>query len=371
MAKITRTAVFTGGGTAGHVFPAFPVIHRLEAAGWDILWIGSKRGIERELVPAEGIRYIPVSAGKLRRYVSLSNFIDLFRIAAGLIQSFFILRRERPGFLFSKGGFVSCPPAAAAALLGIPAFTHESDIDPGLATRLNLRFGAVLLASYTDTLGFIPPRYRGKAGVVGNPVREAIFSGDPAKGRILAGLNAGDPRPLVLVLGGSQGAAEVNNLIKGCLDNLLTSAALAHQTGSRTDTPPRRPGYIASPFFGEELPHLMAAARLVISRAGAGSVWELAASGTPGILIPLRRGTRGDQIRNAALAEERGMALTLKSGTSPDELLKLIRQLLEHPRRLEAMAESARRFPSAEASGGSPAREAAPLIIRALEEHLP
>ena len=398
MARITSTAVFTGGGTAGHVFPAFPVIQRLKDSGCDILWIGSKHGIERTLVQAEGIRYIAVPAGKLRRYFSLRNFIDLFRIAAGFLCSLLILRRERPCFLFSKGGFVSCPPAAAAAVLGIPAFTHESDIDPGLATSLNMRFGAVLLASYPDTLEFIASRYRSKALVTGNPVRDALFSGSRAKGRGFAGLDAEGPRPLVLVLGGSQGAREINSLVFGCLDNLVITAALVHQTGPQTDAPPGRPGYTAAPFFGEELPDLMAAADLVISRAGAGALWELAASGTPGILIPLRRGTRGDQIRNAALAEERGMALTLGSGAPPDELYRLIRDLLGDARRLQAMARAAQHFPCAEAprstpaggtpasgttagggpegeggttAGGGPARQAAPRIINALKEYIP
>ena len=392
MARITSKAVFTGGGTAGHVFPAFPVIQSLKHSGCDILWIGSKHGIERALVQAEGIRYIAVPAGKLRRYFSPRNFIDLFRIAAGFFRSLLILRRERPCFLFSKGGFVSCPPAAAAAVLGIPAFTHESDIDPGLATRLNMRFGAVLLASYPDTLEFIAPRYRSKALVTGNPVRDALFSGSRAKGRVFAGLDAEDPRPLVLVLGGSQGAGEINSLIFGCLDDLLITAALVHQTGPRTDVPRGRRGYTAAPFFGEELSDLMAAADLVISRAGAGALWELAASGTPGILIPLRRGTRGDQIRNAALAEERGMALMLGSGAPPDELYRLIRELLNDPRRLETMAQAARRFPCPEIPGGTtpggtpasgtgskdgttggavPARQAAPRIIDALKDYIP
>ena len=213
MARSNNTIAFTGGGTAGHVFPAFPIIDRVKRAGYEVLWIGSERGMERNLVEAAGIRYAGIPSGKLRRHWSFRNFTDLFRIVAGFWRSFRLLRRERPVLLFSKGGFVTVPPVAAARLLGIPSFTHESDVDPALSTRLNLRFGARVLVAYDETLDYLPEAFRSRAVVVGNPVRDMMFQGDAVRGRRFAGLSSRDQRPLVLVLGGSQGAREVNELI--------------------------------------------------------------------------------------------------------------------------------------------------------------
>jgi UDP-N-acetylglucosamine--N-acetylmuramyl-(pentapeptide) pyrophosphoryl-undecaprenol N-acetylglucosamine transferase len=350
MIETKRTIAFTGGGTAGHVFPAFPVIARLRALDVDVFWIGSSDGMERRLVEEAGIRYVGVPSGKLRRYFSLKNFTDLFRILAGFFAARRILKKERPQVLMSKGGFVSVPPAAAAKTLGIPCLTHESDVDPGLATRLNLKLGARPLLAYRRTLDDLSEGQKLTAEVVGNPVRDALLSGQRNEGRRLAGLADDDRRPLLLVLGGSQGAREINDLVGGCLDRLLKTCAVVHQTGPGNPALSDRSGYMNRPFFREELPHLLAAADLAVARSGAGSVWELAATRTPAVYVPLRGATRGDQLLNASVAEERGVSVTLESGADPERLASIVLELLSDSDRLENMKRSASAYAASTAA---------------------
>ena len=336
-----KIVAFAGGGTAGHVFPAFPLISRLKELGWSVFWIGSIGGMEQHLVEQEGIPFYGVSSGKFRRYFSLRNFVDLFRIAWGFLQSLMLLRRIRPGFLFSKGGFVSVPPVAAARLLKIPACTHESDVDPGLATRLNLKLGARILVSWEKTLDFLSPAMKKRAIVTGNPVRDSLIHGSRAEGRRLAELK-NDDRPLLLVLGGSQGAREINTMIFGILDKLLAFTAVVHQTGPVDGQIPARNGYWGLPFFNQELPHLLAAADIAVARAGAGTLWELAACRIPTIYIPLRTATRGDQIRNAEQAERMGFATVLDAAAAPEDLLGRIHSLFENKTQRDTMSRAAK-----------------------------
>ena len=361
MRKNNRLIAFTGGGTAGHVFPALPVIDRLRSAGFQAVWIGSRSGMERALLEEAGISYYGVPSGKFRRYFSLRNISDLFLIVAGFLRSLHILRRLRPAALFSKGGFVSVPPVAAARLLRIPSLTHESDADPGLSTRLNLKLGSRALLTYEATKTYLSPSAAEDALVVGNPVRDALFEGDAAQGRRIAGLESGDTRPLILVLGGSQGAREVNDLITGSLDKLLAFAAIVHQTGPGNPAFPDRPGYMSRPFFNEELPHLLAAADLAVARSGAGSVWELAATATPAIFIPLRSATRGDQLLNASMAQEAGMSITLDKGMDSENFLGIVTELLTDAPRLESMRRSTSSYP---------AKDSADRITAILKEYL-
>ncbi|OQX29424.1 MAG: undecaprenyldiphospho-muramoylpentapeptide beta-N-acetylglucosaminyltransferase [Spirochaeta sp. LUC14_002_19_P3] len=354
-----KIIAFTGGGTAGHVFPAFPVISRLQKNGYEVFWIGSAGGMEKQLTEQAGIRYYGISAGKLRRYWSWQNVLDIFRIIVGVIQSFFLLKRLKPTLLFSKGGFVSVPPVAAARLLGIKSFTHESDADPGLATRINMKLGAYPLVAYERTLNHLPDAYRIKGRAVGNPIRDEIFKGDREKGREIAGLSLDNEKPLLLVLGGSLGARKINDLIFNTLDNLLPLLAVVHQTGSGNPGQPDRPGYLCRPFFNQELPHLLAAADIVVSRSGAGAVWELAAVAVPTIFIPLKTASRGDQIKNAQIAAEIGFSITLDEDADSSALLGSIKQII--------LDESASAQMKASA-GKLPAREAANRIADVLEQ---
>jgi UDP-N-acetylglucosamine--N-acetylmuramyl-(pentapeptide) pyrophosphoryl-undecaprenol N-acetylglucosamine transferase len=350
----------TGGGTGGHIFPALAVteeISRLTTA--PLFWIGSRTGMEREIVEKAGIPFYAVPAGKLRRYASLRNVTDVAKIAAGVAAALYRLARLRPAVLFSKGGYVSVPPVIAASILGIPCFTHESDYDPGLATRINLRFCEKVFVSFAETLEYLPRAYREKAEITGNPVRGDFGRADAALGKRIVGCPSG--RPLLLVLGGSLGSSAVNALISAALPRLVEACFVVHQTGSRDYAPSERAGYYSAAFFREELPHIMAAADLVVSRSGANALAELSALGKPSILIPLPRGgtSRGDQIRNAGYFESRGAAVVLsQEDATGEKMAEMVAKLLENTDRLRAMGEKARALVK-----GNPAQEIARRIV--------
>ncbi|MDR1971094.1 MAG: undecaprenyldiphospho-muramoylpentapeptide beta-N-acetylglucosaminyltransferase [Treponema sp.] len=345
------TIAFTGGGTGGHIYPGLAVIARLRespAGACRILWLGSGTGMDRSLVEGAGLEFYGIPSGRLRRYLTLKTIPDLFRVLAGFFAARSILKKLRPVLLFSKGGFVSVPPCAAAASLGIPVYTHESDVSPGLATRINLRFvrrtGGRIFTAYQDTAAFLSPAYRSLVTVCGNPVRPAFRSADGAAGRSFLGLGAEER--VLLVLGGSQGARELNALVREALPELTRHYTVVHQTGPGNDGPAAFPApgdrYKVYPFIGEEMPQVLAAAELVLSRSGAGTVWESAVLGKPMVLLPLRgSGTRGDQVENARFFERSGAAVTLPPGAGAADLGRLIGALAGDRERLAAMAAAA------------------------------
>ena len=352
---------FAGGGTGGHIYPGLAVAEKLKnllGQGCRIIWIGSTRGKDRAIVEGASpssvaspssmaLEFFGIPAGKLRRYFTLRTIPDSFRVAAGFFAARSILKKQRVQLLFSKGGFVSVPPCAAAASLGIPVFTHESDFSPGLATRLNLRFvrrtGGRVFTAYEDTAAFLPAALRGRVTVSGNPVRPVFRSADPVKGRAFLGL-AADER-LLVVLGGSQGAQELNALVRASLDNLRRHYTVLHQYGPEQEWDmPKTERYIPLPYINEEMPHVLAAAELVVGRSGAGTVWESAAVGKPMILIPLSgSGTRGDQVENARFFERAGAAqVLLGADANGENLSRLVSALAEDPLKRSAMADAAR-----------------------------
>jgi len=335
--------VFTGGGTAGHVFPALAVLEEL-APRWPgrVVWIGSTCGIERDLLKGRGIPYYGIPTGKLRRYFSLANFLDLFRVVAGFFASLAILRKERPRLVFSKGGYVTVPPLAAARLLRIPSFTHESDLNPGLATRINARSSERVLVSFAESAGYLRPALRAKVLHTGNPVRGSLLAGDPAVGRSLVGCPP--ERALLLVLGGSLGSAFLNDAVARGLAELTAACFVVHQMGRSHYRPATHPAYHAVAFLEEELPHLLAASDLVLCRAGANTLWELAALGKPAVLVPLSgQASRGDQIENARHFAGCGAALVVpEQEAGGGRLTGQVLSLLADPARLADMGRRAR-----------------------------
>jgi UDP-N-acetylglucosamine--N-acetylmuramyl-(pentapeptide) pyrophosphoryl-undecaprenol N-acetylglucosamine transferase len=319
--------VFTGGGTAGHVFPALAVLDEL-APRWRgrVVWIGSSSGMERDILRRRAIPYYGIPTGKLRRYFSLANFLDLFRVLFGFLASLAVLSRERPRLVFSKGGYVTVPPLAAARLLGIPSITHESDLNPGLATRINARSAQRVLVSFAESAGYLPAALRAKVIHTGNPVRRALLGGEPAAGRALVGCPP--ERPLLLVLGGSLGSAFINGAVQRGLSELTSRCFVVHQMGSAHYRPASRPGYHAVAFLDAELPDLLAACDLVLCRAGANTLWELAALGKPAVLVPLSgQSSRGDQLENARHFAGQGAALVVpeeEEGRLVGEVLRLL-----------------------------------------------
>lgn len=349
----TGCIAFTGGGTGGHVFPGLAVIERLRGRfKGRIVWIGSDKEMERKAVEAAGVEFFAIPTGKLRRSFSLRNLSDSFKVAAGFFAARRLLRELRPSLVFSKGGYVSVPPCLAASSLGIPVFTHESDLSPGLATKINARRAEKILVSWERTLGYLPEDQRARAIVAGNPVRAAIGHGDASAGRAWLGFEPG--MPIVLALGGSQGAAQVNGLVSAILPALADKAALAHQTGS--GNAPCRPadrGYHGFEFVTDELPDLLAAADIIIGRAGAGTLWEGAAAGKPMVFVPLGgQGSRGDQLENARLLADAGAAVNLAGDrATPENLMAAIMPLIESPEARAAMAGAARQMARPDAAG--------------------
>ncbi len=329
------TVAFVGGGTGGHIYPGLAVADSLRQkfikAGRDvkIIWLGSLSKMDKEIVlnsvdkdgRACADKFYGVPSGKLRRYFSLQNFFDLFKIFFGFVCAFFILLKNRPAFLFSKGGFVSVPPCAAARLLGIKVYTHECDFTPGLATRINSKFASKVLLSYEETKEFFSNGTSPKFVVTGNPVRPAFYQADARLGLEFLGVTAAQKKakPILLVMGGSLGAAQINELVWKNLSWLCERFIVVHQTGQKNAallpsdlTEEEKAAYHPYAFIYKEMPSVIACADIVLSRAGANSIWECASLKKPMVLVPLEgAGTRGDQVDNAEYFERRGAAIVL------------------------------------------------------------
>lgn len=348
------TIAFTGGGTAGHVFPGFAVLKELSEKGIcnqkvNSFWIGGAKGMEKDLLGKSGISFYGIPCGKLRRYFSIHNFFDLFKIFAGMICSLRILSREKPALLFSKGGFVSVPPVIAAGLLKIPVITHESDITPGLATRIGSRFAKKVLTSFDETKKYFPKIPGENLIFTGNPVRPEIVCADPDKG--LAFFPQNNTSKRLLILGGSQGARQVNELISEVAKDLVQICSIVHQCGSHGFVPPQLPGYKAHEYIDADLPHILACANIVVARAGATTLAELSAAGKPSVLIPLGVGSsRGDQIVNSRYFTAKGASISFEGQVSPQDLLKTIRSLLDDPKKCIKMGASAKNLNNPDAA---------------------
>lgn len=316
------TIVFTGGGTAGHVMPNLALAPRLRERGWHAHYIGSASGPERHLAEGAGISFHAVATGKLRRYFSWRNFTDPVRVFAGAFQAFAVLSRLKPDLVFSKGGFVAVPVVYAARLHGIPVVLHESDFTPGLANRLCLPLCRRVCVSFPETLEHLPASSRAKGALTGSPIRPELFAGRRDAG--LAYLGFTPDKPVLLVTGGSLGAKAVNEALRANLDWILGLYNVVHLCGKGWLAPQAdQPGYRQFEFVGAELPDVMAAADLVISRAGANSLFELLALRKPMLLIPLPgRASRGDQILNAESFAIRGLARVLLQETLTRESLR-------------------------------------------------
>jgi len=316
------TIVFTGGGTAGHVMPNLALAPRLRAQGWVAHYIGSAEGPERGLAEGAGIPFHAVATGKLRRYFSWRNFSDPFRVVWGGAQAFAVLARLKPDLVFSKGGFVAVPVVFAARLRGIPVVLHESDLTPGLANRLCLPLCRRVCVSFPETLDHLRGAARAKARLTGSPIRPELFAGTRERG--LAHLGFPEVKPVLLVMGGSLGAKSVNEALRANLDWILSDWNVVHLCGKGWVAPEAaRPGYRQFEFVGAELPDVLAAVDLVVSRAGANSLFELLALRKPMLLIPLPgRASRGDQILNAESFAARGLAHVLLQETLTRDTLR-------------------------------------------------
>lgn len=318
---------FTGGGTVGHVSVNLSLIPTALEKGHEAFYIGSKQGIEREMITSQlpEITYYPISSGKLRRYLSVENLKDVFKVVKGIGDARKVLKRERPDIVFSKGGFVSVPVILAAKSLNIPTIVHESDLTPGLANKIAIKFAKRLYTTFEDTLKYVPHE---KSDFVGATIREDLKHGHQQNGYALTGFTPN--KKILLVMGGSMGSLKINEAIRRHLDELLQTYQIIHLTGKGlVASNINKDGYVQYEFVKEELTDLLAITDTVVSRAGANAIYEFLTLRLPMLLIPLGLDqSRGDQIDNAKYFEKQGYATMLdESELSSDTLLLALTEL--------------------------------------------
>ena len=315
MEKKMKRIILTGGGTAGHVTPNIALLPALKEAGYEITYMGSYDGIEKKLIADFDIPYVGISTGKFRRYLDIKNFTDPFRVIKGCSEAKKFMKEYKPDVVFSKGGFVSVPVVRAAASLGIPCIIHESDMTPGLANKLCISVATKVCCNFPETIRLLP---KDKAVLTGSPIREELSQGNKLIGLDMCGFTAN--KPVIMVIGGSLGAANVNKAVRDALPKLLEDFQIVHLCGKdkMDNLLLTTPGYKQFEYIKSELKDLFAMADIVISRAGANAICELLALKKPNILIPLpASSSRGDQILNAQSFESQGFSIVI----SEDDLL--------------------------------------------------
>ena len=307
-----NTIVLTGGGTAGHVSLNEAIIPELIKKNFTIHYIGSYNGIEKTIIGEKfpEIPYHSISNGKLRRYFSLKNLSDPFKVLYGTLQALSVLKKVKPSIVFSKGGFVSVPVVLAAKLANIPVVIHESDLTPGLANKIASSFAEHIFTVFDETVRHLPDN---KASSIGAILRPDLFHGDEKIAEHLTGFDAS--KETIVIMGGSQGSAKINDVIKQNIEQLTSSFQLIHLCGkgNKDEFLVGKPNYIAFEYVTNELPHLMKMSNYVISRAGSNSIFEFLELKKPMLLIPLSlQASRGDQVLNAKYFEKKGYAYVLE-----------------------------------------------------------
>lgn len=314
-----KKIILTGGGTAGHVTPNIALLPRLKEMGFEVSYIGSYEGMEKKLIEEQNIPYYGISSGKLRRYKSIKNLSDPFRVIKGFFEAMGLMRKIKPDVIFSKGGFVVVPVVLAAKLNRVPIVIHESDMTPGLATKISIPCAKKVCCNFPETVKLLPEK---KAVLSGSPIRSELLKGDKNNAYKLCGFDG--KKPILLVVGGSTGSANVNNAIRGILDKLLVTFDVIHLCGKGKTDPNynNKKGYVQFEYAKDELKDYFAASDIVVSRAGANAICELLAIRKPNLLIPLSaRASRGDQILNANSFKSQGYSEVIDEDELNDEIL--------------------------------------------------
>lgn len=335
--KSDKRIVLTGGGTTGHVAVNLALIPKLLEEGYEIYYMGSKKGIERELIePFKEVKYESIATGKLRRYLSWENFLDMFRVGAGVFQSIWKIFRIRPNVIFSKGGFVSVPVLAGGWVNGVPAISHESDLTPGLANKLVQPFVKTLFTTFPETTRYI--KY-GKGRFLGPVIRNDLLNGN--KQALKDRLEIKDDKEILLIMGGSLGANYLNQMVRDNLDYLLEKYNIIHSCGKGGLAPDiERPGYFQYEYINQGLNDVLAASDMVITRSGSNAIFEFLYYKIPMLLIPFEIGSRGDQIDNAKSFTREGYSIMrMESELDNSSFLSAISELDEKKDKMrEAMS---------------------------------
>lgn len=314
-----KKIVLTGGGTAGHVTPNLALTEALKKQNWDIEYIGSVDGIEKNIVTDAGLKYHGIKSGKLRRYFSIENFTDPFKVVAGVFQAYFLIKKIKPGVVFSKGGFVTVPVIIGAYLNKVPVIIHESDMTPGLANKISIPMAKKVCVSFPETLKHIESD---KGVYTGTPIRTDILKGDKSRGFEICGFN--QQKPVLLIIGGSLGSEFINNSIRSILDKLLENFQVIHVCGKGNYKPEfdNKEGYKQFEYVNNELADLFAITDIIVARAGSNSIFEFLNLKKPNLLIPLsKKASRGDQILNADSFEKSGYSKVIQEENITNELL--------------------------------------------------
>lgn len=351
--------ILTGGGTGGHILPLIAVAKKIkeQAPDAEFLFMGPRGKLEKELMDGAGIPTKAVMVGKMRRYFSLLNFLDFFKMPVGVLQALWILLIEMPDIIFSKGGYASVPAVVAGWIYRIPILIHESDSVPGLANEILGKLSDRVAVSYPEA-----EKNFSSAQVVltGNPLREDIAAGDPDAARKMFGFS--EAKKIIFVWGGSQGAKSINDKTVNILPELLRKYYVIHQTGEKSfeDTKRRagelgikagHGGYCPVAFIGDELKHILAAADLIISRAGANSISEIAANGKPAIIIPISKFSNGHQLENAfSLAKMEACIVLEESNLGENLFLSRIEEIMNNEELRKKLSENIKNFYHADAA---------------------
>ena len=322
-----KTYLFTGGGTAGHVIPTKPVIQALLQRGERVAYIGSKSGLEENVLSDLDVDFFGITTGKLRRYLSFKNLIDMFRVPIGILQSIFFVFRIKPAVVFSKGGYVAFPVVFASWLLRIPVVAHESDLTPGLATKLCVPFLKL------QCVNFEPTQVKAsKVLVTGTPIREELRNGEASRARTWLKLTRS--APVLVVVGGSLGAEDLNQVVRQCVEILTHEFTVVHVVGRGNidENLVNVPHYQQFEFIDQQWGDVLDLADVVISRSGANSLCELLTLRKPNLLVPLPTSrSRGDQIENAEYAQTNGWSKVIaQDQLNGDSILEAVRELFSN-----------------------------------------
>ncbi len=333
-----KKIVLTGGGTAGHVTPNIAILDKLIELDYEIHYIGQRNSVEERLIrqlPSKyGVKFHRISAGKLRREKGLKpaakNFADLFKVAIGTFEARQAISNIEPNIIFSKGGFVAVPVVLAGKLSGTPVVVHESDITPGLTNKIALRFAENVCVSFDETSYYIKKAYKKDSVITGTPVRKEIFEGDKIEGRKICNFDIKN-KTKVLVMGGSTGSHFINSIVRDCIKKgLLDDYNVIHIVGpSNIDNSVSAKNYKQFEYLNSELPDVLAYADLVVTRAGANTIFEMFSLRKPHLLIPLsRKVSRGDQIENARSFEGKGYSAVIQEeDVNAESLVQAIKDL--------------------------------------------
>lgn len=342
--------IATGGGSGGHIIPALSVMNKLKELGdIDILYVGSCSGMEAKIVPDHGITFRGIHCGKLRRYFSLENFTDMFKVFFGFFQSLNIIRTFKPDVIFAKGGYVTVPVGLAGGVMRIPVIAHESDTVIGLSNKILLRFLKGLSLGFPEDNYPLDVQKKGK--YTGSPINPAVMKISLTEKKECVKHFGFDPDiPVLLVTGGSQGARAINNAIKDILNDLLPSVQILHQSG-QLDYPSLCEAMEALPedlkkhyklfsFITDDMPEALQSSDLVLTRGGANTLSELTLLKKPSIIIPLPKAANNHQMKNARVIEKHGACIIIEQSLlTKDLLLKTIKDLISDTEKLKNMSE--------------------------------